>query len=168
MAPTRRAVAGKKVRWLTAEEEQGWRAVASVMHKVSWALECQLQQDSDLSFVEYHVLARLSEERDRSLRMSELAVVTNSSLSRLSHLVTRLEKRGFVRRERGRSDGRFTIATLTKAGYAKLVASAPAHVAAVRQLVIDEFNPTELDQLREFCERIVARVDASAWTQPLK
>jgi DNA-binding MarR family transcriptional regulator len=142
--------------------------VASVMHKVSWALECQLERDSDLSFVEYHALARLSEERDRSLRMSELAVLTNSSLSRLSHLVTRLEKWGLVRRERGRSDGRFTIATLTKAGYAKLVASAPAHVAAVRQLVIDEFSPTELDQLREYCERIVARVDASAWTQPLK
>jgi DNA-binding MarR family transcriptional regulator len=138
------------------------------MHKVSWALECQLEHDSDLSFVEYHALARLSEERDRSLRMSELAVLTNSSLSRLSHLVTRLEKWGFVQRERGRSDGRFTIATLTKAGYAKLVASAPAHVAAVRQLVIDEFNPAELDQLRKYCERIVARVDDSAWTQPLK
>jgi DNA-binding MarR family transcriptional regulator len=168
MARTTRAVAAKRARWLTAEEEQGWRAVAMVLHKVSWALECQLEQDSDLSFIEYHALARLSEERDRSLRMSELAVLTNSSLSRLSHLVTRLEKWGFVRRERGRSDGRFTIATLTKAGYAKLVACAPAHVAAVRQLVIDEFSPTELVQLREYCERIVARVDASAWTQPLK
>ena len=142
--------------------------MATVMHKLSWALECQLEQDSDLSFIEYHALARLSEEPDRSLRISELAVLTNSSLSRLSHLVTRLEKWGFVRRERGRTDGRFTIATLTKAGYAKLVASAPAHVGAVRQLVIDEFNPTELDQLREYCQRIVARVEASAWTQPLK
>jgi DNA-binding MarR family transcriptional regulator len=168
MARTKRAAAAKQVRWLTADEEQSWRAIASVMHKVSWALECQLEQDADLSYVEYHALARLSEEHDRSLRMSELAVLTNSSLSRLSHLVTRLEKWGFVRRERGRSDGRFTIATLTKAGYAKLVASAPAHVAAVRQLVIDEFSPAELEQLRAYCERIVARVEASAWTQPLK
>ena len=168
MARTGPAVAAKRIRWLTTEEEQGWRALASVLHKVSWALECQLEQDSDLSFIEYHALARLSEERDRSLRMSELAVLTNSSLSRLSHLVTRLEKWGYVRRERGRSDGRFSIATLTRAGYAKLVASAPAHVAAVRQLVIDEFDATELDQLREYCERIVARVEDSAWTQPLK
>ena len=141
--------------------------MASVMHKLRWALECQLERDSDLSFIEYHALARLSEEPDRTLRMSELAVVTNASLSRLSHLVTRLEKWGFVRREPDKTDGRFTNAILTKAGYAKLVASAPAHVAAVRQLVIDEFNPAELDQLREFCERIVARVDASAWKQPL-
>jgi DNA-binding MarR family transcriptional regulator len=144
-----------------------WRAVASVIHKLRWALECQLERDSDLSFIEYHALARLSEEPDRTLRMSQLAMVTNASLSRLSHLVTRLENWGFVRREPDKIDGRFTNAILTEAGYAQLVSSAPAHVAAVRQLVFDEFSPAELDQLREFCERIVARVDTSAWKQPL-
>jgi DNA-binding MarR family transcriptional regulator len=137
------------------------------MHKLRWALECQLERDSDLSFIEYHALVRLSEEPDGTLRMSELAMVTNASLSRLSHLVTRLEKWGFVRREPDKTDGRFTNAILTKAGFAKLVSSAPAHVAAVRQLVIDEFTPAELDQLREFGDRIVARVDASEWKQLL-
>jgi DNA-binding MarR family transcriptional regulator len=167
MAKTRTPAAAKKVRWLTAEEERGWRSLGLVLHKLRWALECQLERDSDLSFIEYHALVRLSEEPDRTLRMSELAIVTNASLSRLSHLVTRLEKWGFVRREPDKTDGRFTNAILTKAGLAKLVSSAPAHVAAVRQLVIDEFTPAELDQLREFGERIVARVDASEWKQPL-
>jgi DNA-binding MarR family transcriptional regulator len=167
MAKTRRTTAARRVRWLTAEEELGWRALALVMHKLRWALECQLERDSDLSFIEYHALVRLSEEPHHTLRMSELAMVTNASLSRLSHLVTRLEKWGFVRREPDETDGRFTNAILTKAGFAKLVSSAPAHVAAVRQLVIDEFTPAELDQLREFGERIVARVDASEWKQPL-
>jgi DNA-binding MarR family transcriptional regulator len=153
------------VRWLTADEERGWRGVASVIHKLGWALECQLERDSDLSFIEYHALARLSEETDRTLRMSELAVVTNASLSRLSHLVARLEKWGLVRREPDKNNGRFTNAILTEAGLAKLVASAPAHVAAVRQLVIDEFSPAELDQMREFSERILARIDASEWKQ---
>lgn len=167
MARTRRPAAARQVRWLTAEEEQGWRAVASIIHKLGWAVGSQLERDSDLSFIEYHALARLSEEPDGTLRMSELAMVTHASLSRLSHLVTRLEEWGFVRREPDKTNGRFTNAILTEAGLAKLVASAPAHVAAVRQLVIDEFSATELDQLREFCERIVARVDASAWKQPL-
>jgi DNA-binding MarR family transcriptional regulator len=167
MARTKRPAAARQVRWLTADEEQGWRAVASIIHKLGWAVGIQLERDSDLSFIEYHALARLSEEPDGTLRMSELAAVTNASLSRLSHLVTRLEKWGFVRREPDTTDGRFTNAILTEAGFAKLLASAPAHVAAVRQLVIDEFSATELDQLREFCERIVARVDASAWKQPL-
>jgi DNA-binding MarR family transcriptional regulator len=167
MARRRASAAARQVRWLTGEEEQAWRAVASVMHNLGWALECQLGRDSDLSFIEYHALARLSEEPTRTLRMSELAMVTNASLSRLSHLVARLEKRGFVRREPDRTDGRYTNAILTEAGHDKLLASAPAHVEAVRQLVIDEFSPTELAKLRVCCERIVARVDASAWKRRL-
>ena len=167
MARRRASTAARQVRWLTSEEEQAWRALASMMHEVRSALECQLERDSDLSFIEYYTLARLSEERTRTLRMSELAEVTNASLSRLSHLVTRLEQWGFVRREPDPTDGRYTNAILTKAGHDKLRDSAPAHVEAVRQLVVDEFSPTELDKLRAFCERIVARVDASAWTQPL-
>jgi DNA-binding MarR family transcriptional regulator len=138
-----------------------------MMHKLRWALECQLEQDSDLSFIEYHALARLSEESNRTLRMSELAVLTNASLSRLSHLVTRLESWEFVRREPDPTDGRFTVAILTDKGYNKLVASAPAHVACVRELVIDELGPAELERLRKACERIVDRVDNSRWQQKL-
>jgi len=156
-----------RVRWLGDDEELAWRAVATMMHKLRWALECQLERDSDLSFTEYHALVRLSEEPDHTLRMSELAALTNASLSRLSHLVKRLESWGFVRRETDPTDGRFTNAILTDAGYAKLVASAPGHVAGVRQLVIDEFSPAELARLRRFAERIVARVDASSWRQEL-
>jgi DNA-binding MarR family transcriptional regulator len=167
MARTRRKASVPDVRWLDEEEELAWRAVASLMHKLRWALECQLERDSSLSFIEYHALARLSEEPDRTLRMSELAAVTNASLSRLSHLVKRLESWGFVRREPDPTDGRYTNAILTDAGYAKLVASAPAHVSAVRQLVVDEFSPAELAQLRAASERVVARVDESVWKQEL-
>jgi len=72
-----------------------------------------------------------------------------------------------VEREPDPTDGRFTIAVLTSSGYDKLVATAPSHVECVRSLVIDEFEPHELAQLRDFCDRIVARVDASAWKQAL-
>jgi DNA-binding MarR family transcriptional regulator len=166
MARRKASAVRRPVRWLTGDEEQAWRAVASVMQKLGWALECQLERDSDLSFTEYHALARLSEEPTVTLRMSELAVLTNASLSRLSHLVTRLETWGFVCREPDPTDGRYTNAILTKAGHDKLLASAPAHVEAVRQLVIDGFSPMELARLRAFCERIVAHVDGSVWTQP--
>jgi DNA-binding MarR family transcriptional regulator len=135
--------------------------------KLRWALECQLERDSDLSFIEYHALARLSEEPDGTLRMSELAALTNASLSRLSHLVKRLEARGFVRREPDPANGRYTNAVLTETGHAKLVASAPSHVACVRQLVIDEFSPAELARLAVASERIIAQVDASSWRQEL-
>jgi DNA-binding MarR family transcriptional regulator len=138
-----------------------------MVHKLRAALECQLERDAGLSFVEYHALARLSEDPDRTLRMSELAAVTNASLSRLSHLVRRLESWGLVRRQPDPTDGRFTNAVLTDAGYAKLVASAPAHVAAVRALVIDEFGTKDLAQLATASQRIVARIESSSWKQEL-
>jgi DNA-binding MarR family transcriptional regulator len=145
---------------LDDEEEAAWRAIAAAMTKLRWALESQLERDADLSFIEYHVLARLSEEPNHTLRMSELAVLTNATLSRLSHLVKRLEARGLIRREPDASDGRFTNAILTDTGYAKLVASAPGHVETVRALVIEAFSAAELQQLRQASERMLARIEA--------
>jgi DNA-binding MarR family transcriptional regulator len=154
--------APKAPRWLNREEDAAWRAIAQLIVKLPWALECQLQRDAGLSFLEYHVLARLSEDPEHTLRMSELAMLTNASLSRLSHLVTRLEVRDLVRREADPVDGRFTNAILTKAGYKLLVASAPAHVARVRSLVVDALSSTELRQLHHASERLLARVEASS------
>jgi DNA-binding MarR family transcriptional regulator len=151
-------------RWLTADEEAAWRAFASVLVHLPWALECQLQRDASLSFIEYHALAMVSETPDHTRRMSDLAEVTNASLSRLSHLIKRLEGRGFVRREPDPTDGRYTNAVLTKAGYEHLVASAPAHVATVRQLVIDPFTKTEIRQLHEAADRILRRVEQQETT----
>jgi DNA-binding MarR family transcriptional regulator len=151
-----------EARWLSREEEAVWRVIAQVLVKLPWAIECQLQRDAGLSFIEYHVLARLSEDPHHTLRMSELAMLTNASLSRLSHLVKRLESRGLVRREVDPADGRFTNAIMTKAGYKLLVASAPAHVAMVRSLVIDALSATELRQLHRASERLLARIDTSS------
>ncbi|MEY2567451.1 MAG: hypothetical protein QOE35_1980 [Actinomycetota bacterium] len=157
-----RRKATSKPRWLSDEEEAAWRAFAAVMHKLPWALECQLERDADLSFIEYHALARLSEDPKRTLRMSQLAAVTNASLSRLSHLVKRLEARGWIRREADPSDGRFTNAILTATGHKKLLASAPGHVENVRDLVIDALSPEELRQLRQASERVLTRIDSQA------
>src|SRR5712671_5059847 len=103
---------GVRVRWFDEEQEFAWRSVASMLHKLPWALERELERDADLSFIEYCTLARLSEEPGSRLRMSDLAFLTHASLSRLSHLIKRLESRGYVRREPDRDDGRFTIAIL--------------------------------------------------------
>ena len=146
-------------RWLTAAEAQTWRNFASVLLRLPWALECQLQRDAELSFIEYHALASLSETPDHTRRMSELAGLTHASLSRLSHMIKRLEARGFVRREPDPTDGRYTNAVLTPDGHDHLTASAPAHVATVRQLVIDAFTKTELRQLNDAAERILRRLD---------
>jgi DNA-binding MarR family transcriptional regulator len=150
--------------WLSSDEEAAWRALASVCVTLPWALECQLRRDADLSFLEYHVLARLSEEPARTMRMSVLAELTHSSLSRLSHLAKRLEAVGLIRREPDPTDGRFTNAILTETGYAKLVATAPAHVERVRALVIDAFTPDELQQVRGAAQRLLTRITTTDTT----
>jgi DNA-binding MarR family transcriptional regulator len=150
-----------QVRWLTPEELAAWRTFSRMMAKLQWDLEAHLQRTACLSFVEYHALAMLSERADHSLRMSELADLTNASLSRLSHLVKRLEQRGLVRREPDPDNGRYTNAILTEQGYATLVAAAPAHVARVRERVIDAVTPAQLRHLAAGAERIIDRMDRS-------
>ncbi len=156
-----RAETAAEPRWLDEEQQAAWRAFGGVTVKLRWALECQLQQDVGLSFIEYHVLARLSENAGNMMRMSELAAICDSSLSRLSHLMRRLERRDLVRREPDPTDGRYTNAVLTDAGLRLLVDSAPAHVAKVRELVIDALTPDQLRQLRTVSERIVERIGGS-------
>jgi DNA-binding MarR family transcriptional regulator len=132
-----------------------------MLARLPTALEVQLQRDAQLSYVEYYVLAGLSDQPERTMRMSRLAVLANAELSRLSHLINRLEKRDFVRREPDPSDGRYTNAVLTDAGYAHLVAAAPGHVARVRELVVDALGDTALCALRDSADRIIDRIECA-------
>src|SRR6476620_10371578 len=125
------------VTWLTAAELDSWLSVVRLMTWLPWSIDQQLQRDANLGMVEYQVLAMLSESPERTRRMSSLAEVTNASLSRLSRVVSRLEKRGLVRREPDPTDGRFTNAVLTDIGFQTLADAAPGHVAHLRSLVID-------------------------------
>lgn len=142
-------------RWLSAEELETWQALHLVIASLPAALGNQLQRDSDLSFLDYYVLAGLSEQPDHTMRLSRLAILANSELSRLSHLVRRLENRGLVRREPDPADGRFTNAILTEDGYAELVKAAPGHVELVRQLVFDPLSESERRTLHKVLAKII-------------
>lgn len=122
------------------------------------ALEEQLKYDAGVSYLEYYTLAGLSDQPDHTMRLSTIAAVTRAELSRISHLVSRLERRGFVRREPDPTDGRYTNAVLTEAGHAHLVASAPAHVRKVRELVIDALDPAALATLKACADLINGRI----------
>jgi DNA-binding MarR family transcriptional regulator len=150
------------MKWLTPEELDSWLSVVRLMTWLPWSIDQQLQRDSHLAMVEYQALAMLSRSPERTMRMSSLAEVTNASLSRLSRVVTRLENRGFVRREPDPADGRFTNAILTEGGYQALAAAAPGHVAHVRSLVIDALSPEQLRRLGRDAQRIMSRIDTSA------
>ena len=159
MVSTGREPTRAGVTWLTPDELDTWHALSLLLAKLPTALGSQLQCDSDLSFVEYYVLASLSDQPSHTMRMSRLAVLANSELSRLSHLMSRMEKRGFVRREPDPSDGRFTNAILTEVGYAHLVEAAPRHVEEVRRLVFQGLNNDEQHALRDAARKITAQLD---------
>jgi DNA-binding MarR family transcriptional regulator len=147
--------------WLTDAEVESWLSVVRLMTWLPWSIDQQLRRGANLGMVEYQVLAMLSKNPDRTIRMSSLATVTNASMSRLSHLCSRLEARGLVRREPDPSDGRFMNAILTDEGFRTLSDAAPAHVAHVRSVVIDALSPEQLRRLGLTADRIVARIDTS-------
>jgi DNA-binding MarR family transcriptional regulator len=160
----RRDVAEQPVKWLTDAELRSWLSFVRLMTWLPWSIDQQLRRDSKLGMVEYQALAMLSVSPGRKMRMGALAEVSNSSLSRLSHLVERLERRGLVRREPDPADGRFNNAFLTDEGFQTLAEAAPGHVAHVRSLVIDVLSPEQLRRLGRDADRIMARIDATRAT----
>jgi DNA-binding MarR family transcriptional regulator len=133
--------------WLSDEQQAAWRPLVGLLLRLPAALDAQLQRDAGINHFDYLVLSVLSETPGRTRRMSELAAMANSSMSRLSHVVSRLEAKGWVRREPCPGDGRFINAVLTADGWQKVVATAPGHVAAVRELLIDALTPEQFAQL---------------------
>jgi DNA-binding MarR family transcriptional regulator len=148
--------------WLTPAELSSWLSVVQLITRLPWAMDGQLQRDAGLSMIEYQTMAMLGKAPGQTKRMSELAEEASVSLSRLSHLVKRLEGRGYVRREADPADGRFTNAILLPEGVRKMESAAPGHVAYVRHLVVDNLSAERLRRLGQDAERIVRRIDSPA------
>lgn len=142
--------------WLTDEQQAAWRPFIALLLRLPAALDAQLQRDAGITNFDYLVLSGLSETPSRTLRMSELAAIASSSLSRLSHVVSRLEAKGWVRREPCPGDGRFINAVLTDEGWQKVLATAPGHVNAVRDLLIAPLTEEEFRQLGAISAKVLA------------
>ncbi|WP_022917904.1 MarR family winged helix-turn-helix transcriptional regulator [Ruania albidiflava] len=145
--------------WLSRDERNAWLALTGLLVRLPGALDSQLERDSHLSFFEYMVLAMLAEHQGQTLRMSALAELTNGSLSRLSHVVRRLESQGLVRRETCQEDRRATNAILTDAGRERVESAAPGHVRRARELVVDAVAPEDLATFGKVAWQILDRVD---------
>lgn len=146
---------------LTTEEREAWITLTGLLIKLPTALDAAMSKEAGLTFFEYMVLAMLAEEDDGTLRMSALAERTSGSLSRLSHVVRRLEKQELVRREGAPEDRRATNAILTEAGRARVEQAAPAHVNYVRDIVIDGNSADDLRSLARVSHGVLDRLDAA-------
>ena len=146
-------------RWLDETQLSAWVRLAAVLELLPGVLDAQLRRDAGLTHFEYYVLAMLSEAPDRTLRMTSLALQTNATLPRLSHVVRRLEDRRLIERFPCPDDARATNARLTPEGWDKVRDSAPGHVAAVREHVIDALTPDQITQLTAIADSILSTLD---------
>jgi DNA-binding MarR family transcriptional regulator len=152
MAMTTRQVAD--ARWLSEQQQQAWIGMTAMMWLLPPRLDAQLQRDSGLTLFEYFVLSRLSMAPDRRLRMRELATIANGSPSRLSNVVNKLERQGWLRRTAVSSDRRGAVAELTEAGWQVVVEAAPEHVETVRRLVFDRLTADQIASLSDLGESL--------------
>lgn len=141
-------------RWLTEDEQRSWRAWLAASLLLQDRLTRELQAQHGLTMADYEILVRLSEVEGRRMRMSELAEVTLSSRSRLSHQIDRMEKAGLVERQLCADDRRGAFAALTEQGWTTLVATAPDHVTSVRDHLVDVLTPAEFAALGSACQKV--------------
>ncbi|MBD8044640.1 MarR family transcriptional regulator [Arthrobacter sp. Sa2BUA2] len=149
-------------RWLSPEERQAWLALYAVATRLPGTLDADLFKRARITLFDYHVLAMTSESPEKQLAMSELALRSNASLSRLSHVVKKLEQRGWMRRFPSPKDARVTTAAITEEGMAALIELAPGHVESVRNAVFDALDDRDVADLARIGGKILTLLDPAA------
>ena len=144
--------------WLEADQLRSWLAVVSILDAIPNAIDAQLKRDASLNHFEYSIIAGLTRGADRTLAMSDLATIAFGSLSRLSHAVDRLEKRGLVERCEGAKAHRNAV-RLTDLGQEHLETVAPSHVREVRRLLVDPLTEDEFAMLGSIARKVLEKAD---------
>jgi DNA-binding MarR family transcriptional regulator len=140
---------------LNNHEWSAWLQLTAMFTLLPAALDSQLQREAGMTHFEFIVMAALSRQPGRRLQLKDLALIANGSLSRLSHVISRLERQGWVRRL-SKNEGRATNAELTDKGLRKLREAGPIHFQEVRRLVFDVLTPEEVKDLRRLTSRLNA------------
>ena len=143
----------KSAKWLTPAEESAWRKYIVASRRLLEALDDDLAKNG-LSLSDYEILVHLSDAKDRSLRMSELAEKTILSRSRLSHRIKYMEGKGWVERQKCASDKRGTWAVMTTKGWNTIVKAAPDHVASIRKRLIDQISKADQANIAKIFEKV--------------
>ena len=140
-------------------QARAWLALVSTAELLPQTLDAQLTADAGLINFEYGILGVLNVAKDQTLRAGELAATLRSPAPRLSKAVTRLEKRGLVERVACAGDGRAINVHLTRAGRRAWLTATPPHIELARDTLLAGFTDTQLVELAELLETVVARLD---------
>ncbi len=146
-------------RWLTEPEQRAWRAFLRMQSQLAGRLNRQLQRESGLSLADYDVLVQLTDAPHGRLRPFELQRRLRWEQSRLSHHLSRMQRRSLVSREECADDGRGAYVVLTEAGLRAIEAAAPGHVDTVRKLFFDQLTREQVEGLETLATRVLQRLD---------
>ena len=150
------------VPWLTDEQEQVWRRWLTVNALLPATLHRELQADAGLSLPDFDVLVQLTDTPLGRVRVNDLALALQWEKSRVSHHVTRMERRGLIRREECREDARGAFVVITPEGQAAIEHAAPGHVRTVRQLIFDQLTDDELNCLATITRKVLTRLETAS------
>jgi DNA-binding MarR family transcriptional regulator len=145
--------------WLSDQEQHVWRGWLRLNAELSAVLQRELQDDAGLSMSDFDVLVHLTDDPHGRVRVTDLARLLLWERSRVSHHVTRMERRGLVERAECAEDGRGAFVAVTPAGRAAIEQAAPGHVRAVRRLVFDALSSEEVVRLGSVVDKVLARLD---------
>jgi|SRR5882757_5597144 DNA-binding MarR family transcriptional regulator len=153
-------------RWLDEREQRAWRGLITMWTQLSAELGRRMAAESELSMSDFAVLVALTDECEARVRAYELAEVLQWEKSRLSHHLSRMEKRGLISRDGCTEDGRGQVVEVTPAGKRAIEAAAPAHVESVRELFFDALSVDQVEALAAIAEAGLARVRAAGTPTP--
>jgi len=140
---------------VTPEEWDAWRAFASMRRKLELALERQLQRDAEISAADYGVLLALFEAPGKQLRGRDLGEHLSWEKSRVSHQVSRMEKRGLVERRECETDLRGSWVGMTNDGTRAVLGAMRDHAATLRRYFFDVLEPAELAAFKTVSKRVI-------------
>ena len=147
-------------KWLNPTEQAAWIGLLQLTSRLRVELNRQLAEEHAISLPDYEVLARLNASPRGGLRVRDLMETLDWEQSRLSHHLTRMNKRGLVLKKDCDEDRRGSVFVLTNAGRATIEQAAPSHVAQVRRLLFDHLTPEQTDQLAAVTGHALRRLDA--------
>ena len=148
-----------ETRSLEPEEWEFWDTWMRAQRLLARELERGLQRDCGISKAEFSVLVTLWQVADREMRVGELSESLAWDKSRVSHQLTRMEKRGFVERTQYGADGRRAGIGLTAEGRRAAQSAILVHGANVRRHALDSLTPEQAAAIRTWSEHVVDRIE---------
>lgn len=143
-------------------ESDAWRRLVALLELLPASLDAQLQQDSGMTHYEFAVLSLLRFAPDATLQSKELAVRTNATLPRLSHVVSRMVERGWLERLPSTEDRRATNVHLTDDGRRAVIRATSGHISHARRLVVDRLDRDELAALASIGRKVAEVLDPNS------